>query len=114
MAQRDPKRLHFWRTTLEEWKHSRQSVSAFCRSRSLTKSIFYRWQRILSEEFPPPVLPVPPSLAPIATPAFVPVRVVAEPMAEVVLPGGLVVRLPLAAESQAVTRLVAAVRAAAC
>jgi hypothetical protein len=46
--------------------------------------------------------------------AFVPVRVVAEPMAEVVLPSGILVRLPLTASPDAVTRLVAAVGAAAC
>ena len=45
---------------------------------------------------------------------FVPLRVVAEPMAEVVLLSGVVVRLPLSAAPEAVIRLVAAVGAAAC
>jgi hypothetical protein len=39
---------------------------------------------------------------------------VAEPMAEVVLLSGIVVRLPLSTAPEAVTRLVAAVGAAAC
>jgi hypothetical protein len=47
-------------------------------------------------------------------PAFVPLRVVAEPMAEVVLISGIVVRVPLSAAPEAVTRLVAAVGAASC
>jgi hypothetical protein len=46
--------------------------------------------------------------------SFVPIRVVAESMAEVVLPSGVVVRLPLTSTPDAVTRLIAAVGAAAC
>lgn len=105
MPRRDAQREQFWRTTLEEWNRSGQSISDFCRSRRLNLSNFFRWRRLFA---------VKPTEAPHASPAFVPVRVVAEAMAEVVLPGGLVVRVPLTADPQAVTRLVAAVRAAAC
>lgn len=96
-----------WRATIHAWKQSGRSVKAFCRDRNLTRSNFDRWRRILADG-PSESKPSPPS-------AFVPLRVLAEPMAEVVLPSGIVVRLPLGAASEAVTRMVAAVvRAAAC
>jgi hypothetical protein len=79
-------------------------VNAFCRDRQLTRSNFDRWRRILAAE---PVVSSPSS-------GFVPLRVVAEPMAEVVLRSGVVVRVPLAAAADAVTRLVTAVGAASC
>ena len=77
-----------------------------CRARKLTRSNFDRWRRILAAE--------PGALPPRPGPAFVPVRVIAEPMAEVVLRSGIVVRVPLAAAPEAVTRLVAAVGAVSC
>ena len=90
----------------EAWKRSGQTVNAFCRARHLTRSNFDRWRRIVAaesrESSPSPSL------------TFVPVRIVAEPMAEVVLRSGVVVRLPLSAAPEAVTRLVAAVGAASC
>jgi hypothetical protein len=95
-----------WRATIDDWKRSGQTVNAFCRGRRLTRSNFDRWRRILAAE--PGLSPPTPS------PAFVPVRVVAEPTAEVVLRSGVVVRLPLSAAPEAVTRLVAAVGAASC
>ena len=105
MAQRDLQRFRFWQTLIADWQQSGQSISAFCHQRGVCKSGFYRWQCIIADERSP--------LAP-PQPAFVPVRVVAGTMAEVVLPSGLVVRLPLESEPDAVTRLVAAVRAVAC
>ena len=85
------------------WKRSGQTINAFCRDQKLTRSNFDRWRRILVAE-PARLKPSP----------FVPVRVVAEPMAEVVLSSGVVVRLPLNTPADVVTRLVTAVGAAAC
>jgi transposase-like protein len=90
---------------LAEWKQSGQSVSAFCRRRGVNKSGFYRWQRILADAGRPVSEP---------SPSFVPVRVVAEALAEVVLPSGLVVRVPLSADPAAVARIVGAVGGVAC
>jgi hypothetical protein len=87
----------------DAWQRSGQTVNAFCRDRKVTRSNFDRRRRILAAE-PARSKPSP----------FVPVRVVADPMAEVVLPSGVVVRLPLTAPPDAVTRLVAAVGAASC
>ena len=103
MRRRSPELVRVWRDVLDAWERSGQTVNAFCRDRKLTRSNFDRWRRILAAE-----------PARSKSSSFVPVRVVAEPMAEVVLPSGILVRLPLTAPPDAVTRLVAAVGAAAC
>jgi transposase-like protein len=104
MTRHNPERVRTWRATIDAWKRSGQSVNAFCRDHHLTRSNFDRWRRILARD---------PSESSPAS-AFVPVRVVAEPMAEVVMPSGIVLRLPLSAAPEGVTRLVAAVGAASC
>jgi hypothetical protein len=106
MRQRDPERVRVWRELIDAWKQSGQTINAFCRERKLTRSNFDRWRRILAAENGKPIRG--------SAPAFVPVRVVAEPVAEVVLPSGVVVRLPVSTAPEAVTRLVAAVGAARC
>lgn len=83
---------------------SGQTINAFCRERKLTRSNFDRWRRILAAKNTRP------RRGPV--PTFV--RVVAEPLAEVVLPSGVVVRLPESTAPEAVIRLVAAVGAARC
>jgi hypothetical protein len=106
MRRRSPERVRVWRDLLDAWKQSGQTVNAFCRDRKLTRSNFDRWRRILATQ--------PTRLKAPSASTFVPLRVVAEPMVEVVLPSGVVVRLPLTSGPEAVTRLVAAVGAAAC
>jgi hypothetical protein len=106
MSRHHPERVRTWRALIETWKQSGQTINAFCRDRKLTRSNFDRWRRILAA--PPSELP----REELST--FVPVQVVADPMVEVVLRSGIVVRLPMSAASEAVTRLVAAVGAAAC
>ena len=106
MSRQRPEKVYTWRATIDAWKRSGQSVNAFCRARQLTRSNFDRWRRILGAESS--------ESSPSPSPAFVPVRVVAEPMVEVVLCSGIVVWLPVGAASEAVTRLVTAVGAASC
>ena len=106
MSRHHPDRTRIWRELIDSWKQSGLSVNAFCRDRNLTRSNFDRWRRILAVE------PGEPKPSPRS--AFVPLWVAAEPMAEVVLLSGIVVRLPLGATPEAVTRLVAAVGAASC
>jgi hypothetical protein len=101
MRRRSPEGVRVWRDLLDAWMRSGQTANAFCRDRKLTRSNFDRWRRILAAE-PAKSTPFP----------FVPVRVVSDPMAEVVLPSGIVVRLPLTAPPDAVARLVTAVAAA--
>ena len=106
MSQHNPKRVRIWRELIDAWKRSGQTINAFCRDRKLTRSNFDRWRRILA---------APPSESRREeTSTFVPLQIVAEPMAEVVLRTGIVVRLPLSAAPEAVTKLVAAVGAATC
>jgi hypothetical protein len=91
---------------VDAWERSGQTINAFCRARKLTRSNFDRWRRILAAE--------PTKSKPSSSSSFVPLQLIAEPMAEVVLPSGVIVRLPLGAAADAITRLVAAVGAAAC
>src|SRR4051812_411664 len=111
MSRHNPERVRTWRDVFDAWKRSGRTINAYCREQNLTRSKFDRWRRILAREpgeSSRGETPSPPSSA------FVPLRVVAEPMAEVVLTSGIVVRLPLSAAPETVTRLVAAVGAASC
>jgi hypothetical protein len=109
MSRHNPERVRIWRELIEAWKQSGQTINAFCRDRKLTRSNFDRWRRILARD------PSKSSRGASSSPsAFVPLRVVAEPMVEVVLLSGILVRLPVSATSESITRLVAAVGAASC
>lgn len=102
-----PGRAQFWRDTLAEFAASGLSVRAFCLARGLHEKRFYTWRRDLG--LSPAARPVPK-----AAPGFVPVRVVADAAAEITLPGGVTLRVPLTADPSHVARLVAALRGAAC
>jgi hypothetical protein len=108
MSRHHHDRVRAWQELLDAWKRSGQTINAFCRGRRLTRSNFARWRRILSTE------PNESKPSSSSTSTFVPLRVVAEPMVEIVLLSGIVVRLPLSATPEAVTRLIAAVGAVAC
>jgi hypothetical protein len=112
MSRHNPEKLRSWRELIDAWKRSGQSINEFCRGRRLTRSNFDRWRRILARDPSDSSRGESPSSSPPS--AFVPLRVVAEPLAEVVLLSGIVVRLPLCAAPEAVTRLVTAVGAATC
>ena len=111
MSRHNPERVRTWREVIDAWKQSGQTINAFCRDRQLTRSNFDRWRRILAAE---PSKPSRGESSSSPSSAFVLLRVIVEPMVEVVLRSGIVVRLPLSAAPEAVTRLVAAVGAAAC
>jgi hypothetical protein len=107
MSGHNPERVRIWRTLIDAWRQSGQTINTFCRDRKLTRSNFDRLRRILSTG--------PGESKPSTAPSvFVPLRVVAEPTVEIVLLSGIVVRLPLGAAPEAVTRLVAAPAAASC
>lgn len=109
MSRHHPEKIRAWQDILDAWKRSGQSINAFCRDRKLTRSNFDRWRRILARDSRES-----PRGEESPSAAFVPLRIVAEPVAEVVLLSGIVVRVPLDAAPDAVTRMVAAVGAAAC
>ena len=104
---RDPEREQFWREAIAAWEKSGQSVRAFCSGRRLSEASFYGWRQTLQQRDRqrPATQPVP---------TFVPLRIVPDVVLEVVLPGGLVVRVPAGAEAAAVATLIAALRTAAC
>lgn len=106
MRQRSPERVRVWRDIVDAWKRSGQTINAFCREREVTRSNFDRRRRILAAE--------PTRSKPSSPWTFVPLRVITDQMAEVVLPSGVVLRLPLTSAADAVTRLIAAVGAAKC
>jgi transposase-like protein len=100
---RDPERGRFWREAVAGHRKSGLSVRAFCRERGLSEPNFYAWRRQLEERDQ------------ATRPAkFVPVQVVAEAVIEVVLPSGVVVRVPSSSEPTAVARLVTALESSSC
>ena len=102
---RNSKSEPFWRDLLDRWKASGQSVAAFCAAHGVSPATFYAWRKRLAASGS---RTVPPS------PAFAAVRVIPDPTAEVALPGGLVVRVPVGTDPATVARLVLALRGGAC
>jgi hypothetical protein len=104
-TRRNSKSEPFWRDLVDRWKASGQSVVAFCAAHRVSQATFYAWRKRLTASrqrtVPPP-------------PAFAAVRVIPNPTAEVSLPSGLVVRVPVNADPATVARLVLALRGAAC
>jgi hypothetical protein len=95
----------FWCDLIDRWKASAQSVAAFCAAHRVSQATFYSWRKRLATRTRCTTSPAP---------AFAPIRVVPDPTAEVVLPNGLIVRVPAATDPAAVARLVAALGSAAC
>jgi hypothetical protein len=100
---RNQSREQFWRDTIAAWRQSGQSVRAFCAARGVSEATFFARRRELLDIKPLGSSPSPPPAW-----GFVPVQVIPDPTIEVVLPGGLVVRAPVAADPATVARLVAA------
>ena len=95
----------FWRDLIDRWKASGQSVAAFCAAHRVSQATFYSWRKRLATRTRSTTPPAP---------AFAPVRLVPDPTAEVVLPNGLIVRVPAATDPAMVARLVAALGSAVC
>ena len=114
MSVPDPRLVERWRTTFAMWRSSGLSVAAFCRSRDLNLSSFYRWRKILDDlARPAESLPrsEPDSLP---CPSFVPVRVIPDAVIEVILPSGVQLRVPLSVDAPQLARLVLALGASPC
>ena len=103
MATHDSRSLHRWRTIFADQRRSGLSIAAFCQSRSINKSGFYRWRNILEQlDHREP------------KPSFVPIRVVPASVVEVILPSGIQLRVPLGADASQVARLALALGATPC
>ena len=99
---------------LGEWQESGRTIYAFCKQRDLQKTTFYYWQRKLGFARPDSPSPRTPSLLPATTTTLVPLTLVAEPMAEIVLPAGTVLKLPRASDVESIQRWLTAARASSC
>ena len=105
---REQKTEPFWRDLIARWGASGQTVAAFCAAHRVSQATFHSWrQRLAARNQRPTTLALP-------APTFAPVRVVPGPTAEVILPTGLIVRVPVGADPAAVARLVAALGGASC
>ncbi len=95
----------FWRDLIDRWQSSGQAVAAFCAANRVSQATFSAWRKRLAARDR--------STARTA-PAFAPIRIVPDPTAEVVLPSGLIVRIPVGTDPTTVARLVAALGSGAC
>ena len=86
---RDPQRERFWRTTVQSWQASGQSIRSFCRQHRLAETAFHFWRKELRRRQAE------------GQPAFVPVTVLPAPTAtlEVRCPSGHIVVLSGCEES---------------
>ena len=112
MSRHNPELEQRWRALLTEWKQSDLTISAFCERHNLTKPTFGYWQKKLGI-----VRRVHTTSSTAISPSnsFIPVAVVAEPLVEVSVPGGLSFKLPLACDQESIHRwLSAAARSVAC
>jgi transposase len=98
---RNADREQFWRDLITAWKQSGQSVRAFCAARGVSEATFFARRRQLAGR------DTRSAYSPAEAPVFAAVRVVPDPTVEVVLPTGLVVRVPGSADPAAVARLIA-------
>ena len=107
MAVHDPLTLQRWRTIFAEHRRSGLTIVDFCQAWTINKSGFFRWRNILGQLDHTDPKPVP---------SFVPLRVVPEAVAvvEVILPSGIQLRVPLAADASQVARLALALGAGPC
>ena len=103
-TRRNLSREQFWRDTIRAWKDSGQCVRAFCAARGLSEATFYARRRELANRVQRTTSDTPSELPP----TFTAIRVIPDPTVEVILPTGLVLRLPIGVDPAAVARLVAA------
>jgi hypothetical protein len=101
---RQADREQFWRDTIAAWKESGQSVRAFCTARGVAEATFFARRRELANRGHSPR----PSATHGPSPSFAAVRVIPDPTIEIVLPGGVLVRVPSGVDPTAVAHLVAA------
>jgi len=110
---RDPRKEDFWNKIVREQSGSGLSVRAFCRRRRISEASFYAWRReLMMRQLEGRTGRGRPAAS---KPTFVPVTL-ADVAAgvELVLPSGVVVRLPAATEWAAVATLVADLERRAC
>ena len=101
---RDAELERRWRELLALRESSGLPVSRFCEAHQISQASFYAWRRELAKRDQ--------EISESTSPLFVPVQVMSGSAVEVVMPGGVVVRVPPGADGDMAVRLVAALRAA--
>ena len=104
---RDAEREAFWRRMFQDQERSGLSVAEFCRCEDLTLATFYYWRRQMTQRDAASVPSADHSESP-QVPTFAQIHVVDEPEnadVEVLAPNGLIVRIPEAAGSDHVRRV---------
>lgn len=126
MAKRrpDPAKEQHWRGLIQQQQQSGLSVRVFCAQHNLAVPSFYAWRRTLTQrDLHADVTDAAASPSPAAAgdpaaslPLFVPLRLAhgSAPALEVILPDGLLVRVPAGFDSDTLRRLLALVREASC
>ncbi|MCC6682064.1 MAG: IS66 family insertion sequence element accessory protein TnpB [Phycisphaeraceae bacterium] len=113
--ERDMDKEAFWRLAFSEQQSSGLSVRAFCVREGLKENNFYAWRRQLARrDGPEPVAEASSRFVEVTLPEValaVPLVVVSDEMAsalELVLPGGVVVRVPDRIDAMGLRRVVEA------
>jgi transposase-like protein len=107
---RDPAKERFWRRIMTRWQRSRQAICDFCSAEGLSQASFYAWRRELRRRDDQgssgrSATTTRPSRRPTAKigPSFVSLQVAATPTSasldaapylELVLPRGIILRIP--------------------
>lgn len=108
---RDPAKERYWRRIMTRWQRSRQAICDFCSAEGLSQASFYAWRRELrrrddQRSSGPRATTTKPSRRPTANivrPSFVSLEVAttptspsldAAPCLELVLPRGIILRIP--------------------
>jgi len=98
-----------WAERLARFPHSGLTPAQFCALEAVSLASFYSWRRRLAAPATPP------DPTPDGGPRLLPVRLAAaDPVVELVLPSGAVLRLPSGSELTWICSLVAALGGAAC
>jgi hypothetical protein len=98
---RNPQLERRWRDLLDQWQRSNQTIRMFCDEHHISEASFYSWRGELARRDREQVEAK-------SQPTFVPVQVLANSPIEVVLPSGVVLRVPTGADPTLVAQLVAA------
>jgi transposase-like protein len=107
---RDPAKERFWRRIMTRWQRSRQAICDFCSAEGLSQASFYAWRRELRRRDDQGAsgpratkTKLPPRPAKAVRPSFVSLEVAATPTSasldavpclELVLPRGIILRIP--------------------
>jgi transposase-like protein len=97
----------WWRQTFQRWQQSDQSVRAFCEDEGIGEHAFYWWRRQLRRRDRQPDQQRHQQRQTDHSSDFLPVRVVADPVIEIVLPGQRVLRVPSGFDSQVLRQVLA-------